>query len=123
MGPAGAAGPAGEIGPAGAAGEPGPQGVAGAVGALGPAGAVGPAGAQGEPGPAGAGDLGPGAVMLARSPGTCPPGWTEAGEVRIMTAPSYTLSEGQTETNPGVFTSTTVDWSDVNFFLCLNGSP
>jgi hypothetical protein len=99
-------------------------------GLRGPAGPVGEAGASrhaGPPGPAaeaGAAAAGPTApVVLVRETGSCPEGTTEAGEVRLLTSPSYALAPGQTQTNPGVFTSSTQGWSDVNFFLCLEGMP
>jgi hypothetical protein len=130
VGPAGVAGPAGAVGPQGAvgpAGEPGPaggvgpQGLAGPQGVPGepgPAGETGPAGAVGPAGAAGAGDLGQGAVVLVRSASACPTGWAPVGQVRLQTSPEYPMTPDQTASNPGVFTSETMGWSNVNFFLC-----
>jgi hypothetical protein len=120
----GAPGPEGPAGPQGVAGPQGPAGPEGAVGQqgeVGPAGAAGAPGPQGEPGPqgaTGAGDLGPGAVILVRQATACPLGWSAGGEVRLLTSPAYARTSDQTESNAGVFTSETMDWANVNFFLC-----
>jgi Collagen triple helix repeat (20 copies) len=139
-GVAGAAGPAGPVGPQGEAGLPGAPGADGPVGPAGPQGAVGPVGPQGEPGPqgpagaagpagapgadgvAGAGDLGPSAVVLVREAGACPKGWAPGGEVRLLTSPDYPVASGQTATNPGIMSTTTLDWANVNFFLCARAA-
>jgi hypothetical protein len=128
-GPQGAAGARGEAGPAGPQGETGPAGVAGASGAAGlqgeagPPGGPGPQGQAGPQGPAGTGSLGPEAVVLARTAGGCPSGWTMAGEVRVLTVPSYPRSADQSGINPGIFTSSTAGWQSVNFFLCIGSAP
>lgn len=109
-------------------GADGIAGVAGPAGAVGPAGQAGPAGAAGEAGPAGpqgpAGlpDPGPGLVILTRSPNVCPAGWTAQGQVRVLASPDYPMTADQTATNPGVFTTSTADWANVNFFLCTAGT-
>jgi len=124
-GPAGGAGPAGVVGPAGPQGEAGAVGAAGAEGLAGEPGPAGPAGPAGEPGPpgvAGPGDLGAGAVILVREVGACPTGWVPRGEVQLMTSPDYAVSAEQTESNPGIMTSATAGWSNVNFFLCAKGT-
>ncbi|GAB1363389.1 hypothetical protein MASR1M32_26250 [Rhodobacter sp.] len=124
-GPAGAPGPQGETGPAGPAGPVGEAGPAGAVGAAGPQGEAGPAGpagpegAAGEIGPSGAGDLGQGAVILVRTSTSCPKGWVPAGQIRLQTAPEYPLTPDQSASNPGITTTETMGWSNVNFFLCV----
>ncbi len=100
----------------------GPAGVQGPAGAVGPQGEAGPQGEQGPPGPVTV-VLGASAVVLVRDREACPEGMGPAGEVRLLTAPDYTLATGQTTTNPGVFTTTTMGWSDVNFFLCAAGTP
>jgi len=115
-GPAGPAGPQGEAGPQGAPGPVGPQGAAGAIG---PEGDAGPAGETGPAGPAGAGDLGQGAAILVRTASACPKGWVPAGQVRLQTAPEYPMTPDQTAANPGIFTSETMGWSSVNFYLCV----
>ena len=117
-GPAGATGAAGIAGPAGPEGAAGPQGAAGADGAAGVAGAPGAAGPQG---PAGAGDLGAGAVVLVREAGACPAGWGAGGQVMMLTSPDYAVSGEQTLSNPGVNSTATIDWSNVNFYLCTKG--
>ena len=124
-GAAGVAGPAGPAGPQGETGVAGADAAAGAPGADGEAGPQGESGPQGAPGPqgaAGAGDLGAGAVVLVRGAGDCPPGWAKGGEVRLLTSPDYTMTADQSPSNPGVFTSQTSGWSDVNFFLCQRGA-
>jgi Collagen triple helix repeat (20 copies) len=127
-GTAGIAGSQGEIGPqgpVGAAGPTGPQGAEGLAGPQGEPGAPGAAGPQGEPGPqgvAGAGDLGAGTVVLVRTAGACPTGWAAGGQVQMMTSPDYKITAEQTESNPGVMTTATLDWSNVNFFLCMRGA-
>jgi len=115
-GPAGPEGQQGVAGPAGPQGEPGPQG---SVGPAGPQGAIGPEGPQGA---AGAGDLGPGALVVVRGSADCPAGWTATGEVRLLTSPDYVLAPEQSTTNPGVMTTSTMDWANVNFFLCTRGA-
>ena len=117
-GPAGAEGAAGVAGPAGSEGATGAQGVAGADGA---AGAAGAPGAAGPMGPAGAGDLGAGAVVLVREAGACPSGWVAGGQVMMLTSPDYAVSGEQTPSNPDVNSTATIDWSNVNFFLCTRG--
>jgi hypothetical protein len=72
---------------------------------------------------AGAGDLGAGAVILVRQSTACPLGWTAGGEVRILTSPAYALTPEQSQSNAGVFTSETMDWANVNFFLCTRVAP
>ncbi len=114
-GPAGAEAAAGVAGPAGAQGEAGPQGVAGADGMAGVAGASGEAGPQG---PAGPGDLGADAVILVRGSASCPAGWVAGGQVMMLTSPEFPVSTEQSLSNPGVNSSATIDWSNVNFFLC-----
>lgn len=120
-GPQGAPGPVGPVGPLGAIGPAGPQGVAGPVGpqgGVGPQGEVGPAGPQGV---AGAGDLGPEAVLLVRSTAGCPEGWQPGGAVVINTSPDYATSPDQTRSNPGIMTSATAGFANVNYFVCLQG--
>jgi hypothetical protein len=114
-------GPAGVAGAAGIAGPAGPEGAAGPQGAAGADGAAGIAGAPGEAGPAGAGDLGAGAVVLVREAAACPAGWTSGGQVMMLTSPDYAVTGEQTLSNPGVNSSATIDWSNVNFFLCTKG--
>jgi hypothetical protein len=127
IGPRGETGEAGPAGPAGPEGSQGPAGPAGVQGEPGPQGAVGPAGPQGEMGPpgpqgaAGAGDLGPGAVILVRGSADCPEGWFQGGQVRLLTSPDYVMGGEQTPTNPGVMTTSTMDWANVNYFLCTQG--
>ena len=123
VGLAGNDGAIGAIGPVGPAGKEGARGPAGPVGPAGPKGETGPAGEVGPPGPAGTGDLGPGAVILARSASGCPAGWTAAGDVRLLTSPGYTLTGEQTPGNPGMVSISQLDWASVNFFLCLRGVP
>ncbi|MCB1342038.1 MAG: collagen-like protein [Pseudooceanicola sp.] len=120
-GNAGAAGAQGEVGPAGATGPAGPAGEAGPQGAAGEPGAQGPEGPAGPQGPAGTGDLGPGVVLLARTAEGCPTGWSAGGRVVINTSPEYELAEGQRRSNPGIFTSSTADFANVNYVLCLQG--
>ncbi|MBK6466990.1 MAG: hypothetical protein IPF96_09075 [Rhodobacter sp.] len=99
--------------------------MAGADAAAGAPGADGEAGPQGESGPQGARvrraarDRRRG---LVRGAGDCPPGWAKGGEVRLLTSPDYTMTADQSPSNPGVFTSQTSGWSDVNFFLCQRGA-
>ena len=127
IGPRGEAGPAGPSGPAGPEGTQcpaGPSGPGGPQGEPGPQGAVGPAGPQGEPGPqgsAGAGDLGADAVILVKGSAACPEGWVAGGQVRLLTSPDYVMGGEQTPTNPGVMTTSTMDWANVNYFLCTKG--
>lgn len=124
IGPRGEPGPAGPAGPEGKQGPAGPSGPGGPIGEPGPQGAVGPAGPQGEPGPQGAagpGDLGANAVILVQGSADCPVGWAATGQVRILTSPDYIMGGEQTPTNPGVMTSSTMDWANVNFFLCRKG--
>jgi Collagen triple helix repeat (20 copies) len=111
-------GPTGAEGVAGVAGPAGPQGEAGLQGAAGADGVEGVAGAPGEAGPAGAGDLGAEAVVLVRGAGACPAGWVAGGQVMMLTSPDYAVSGEQTLSNPGVSSSATIDWSNVNFFVC-----
>jgi hypothetical protein len=118
-GVAGASGAAGVPGPVGGTGPAGPQGVAGEVG---PTGSIGPAGTAGQQGPAGLPDAGPGAIILTRSPDACPVGWSSAGQVRVLASPEYPMTGDQTGTNPGISTTSTIDWSNVNFFLCTAGT-
>lgn len=139
-GPEGPPGPAGAVGPSGPQGEAGVQGPAGPQGPIGPAGpqgvegVAGPAGPQGEMGPpgetgpagpqgvAGAGDLGGEAVILVRGAGGCPAGWVNGGEVVLNTSPDYATGTGQERSNPGIMTSATAGFANVNFFLCLQGT-
>ncbi|HMO71324.1 MAG TPA: hypothetical protein PKC84_06705 [Paracoccaceae bacterium] len=103
-------------GPSGETGAPGPAGVAG------PAGAPGLAGPAGPQGPAGTGDLGPEAIVLARTAGGCPPGWSVGGRVSLNTSPEYELSPDQSRSNPGIMTSATAGFANVIFVLCRPGA-
>ncbi|SEB52996.1 hypothetical protein [Rhodobacter sp. 24-YEA-8] len=133
----GVPGPAGVAGPAGAEGQPGAQGPGGVQGPVGPAGpqgvegVAGPQGPQGEigvqgpagpQGVAGEGDPGPDALLLVRRVGGCPTGWNPAGEVVLNASPDYAGSADQERSNPGVVTSATTGFANVNFFLCQQGN-
>lgn len=109
----------GAIGPAGAAGPAGPEGPSGPQGPGGVQGPVGPAGPQGV---AGYGDPGPDALLLVRRVGGCPTGWNPAGEVVLNASPDYAGSADQERSNPGVVTSATTGFANVNFFLCQQGN-
>ena len=134
IGPAGAAGPAGPEGPSGPqgpggvqgpVGPAGPQGVEGVAGPQGPQGEIGVQGPEGPAGPqgvAGYGDPGPDALLLVRRVGGCPTGWNPAGEVVLNASPDYAGSADQERSNPGVVTSATTGFANVNFFLCQQGN-
>lgn len=127
-GPAGAEGPAGPQGPGGAqgpVGPAGPQGVEGVAGPQGPQGEIGVGGAAGPAGPQGAaglGDPGPDALLLVRRAGGCPAGWNPAGEVVLNASPDYAGSADQERSDPGIVTSATTGFANVNFFLCQQGN-
>jgi Collagen triple helix repeat (20 copies) len=126
VGAAGVEGAAGVAGPAGPVGDAGPAGPQGEAGAVGPAGAAGPAGGAGPAGPqgvAGPGDIGADAVLLVRVAGGCPTGWAAGGQVQMMTSPDYAVTGEQSATNPGITTSATAGWSNVNFFVCTRAAP
>lgn len=121
----GAPGPQGTVGPQGMVGPAGPQGAAGPPGPQGPVGETGPQGEPGSPGPqgvAGTGDPGSGAVLLVRSAELCPQGWLAGGEVVLNTSPDYVTAAGQGRSNPGIMTSATAGFQNVNFYLCLRGA-
>lgn len=118
---AGAPGAAGVEVAQGEAGTQGPAGVDAGPGPTGPQGDPGPLGLPGPPGVAGAGDLGVGAVILVRTAAACPVGWLPGGQVQLMTSPDYAVSAEQILSNPGVMTTATMDWSNVNFFVCVRG--
>ena len=82
----------------------------------------GDAGVAGSAGAAGPEDIGANAVLLVREAAACPAGWVPGGQVRILTSPDYALSGEQTGSNPGVMTTSTMDWSNVNFFLCARST-
>jgi hypothetical protein len=56
--------------------------------------------------------------VLVREAGACPAGWVAGGQVMMLTSPDYAVSGEQTLSNPGVNSTATIDWSNVNFFLC-----
>ena len=62
-----------------------------------------------------------GTVLLVKTAGACPKGWSAGGQSMLATSPDFAIADGQTQSNMGVMTSATADWSNVSFFLCVKG--